>query len=165
MIILNSGKPLTAVEEAKVYDRLSTLGWKQKDIAKKFGKSKAHVSNIMKLLNMSDELRKALNADLIKTSVAIQVVKENPEVNKQETVLKSANEKRKLLGKKRISENHVKPEKKRSRYHRLFTDSISLMKKDTGTYTKDQVEKVKFIMEALDSKSPEDLIELLTSII
>jgi len=163
IIIYNSGKPLTAVEEAKVYERLMGFGMKQSDIAKKFGKTQSHVSNRLKLLQMSEFLRECLNKDLIKASLAIQIVKNYPEEDKQEKIVESAIEKMKLVGKKRISENHVTPEKKRSRYHKLFTESIEIMKGQS--VTQDKIEKVQLIMESLDAKKPEDLVELLMAII
>jgi len=164
MVILNSGKPLTPIEEATVYSRLiNQFNWKQKDIAKKFGKTQPHVSNLLKLLDMSDYLRECLQGDLIKASLAIQVVTNNPEPAKQDKIIRDAIEKMKLIGKKRISENHVTPEKKRSRYHKLFSESIALMKEKD--YKDEQIEKVQLIMEALDSKKPEDLIELLNNIL
>ena len=164
MVTLNSGKPLTAIEEAKVYERLiKDHGWKQKDIAQKFGKTQPHVSNLLKLLDMGDYLRDCLQGDLIKASLAIQVVKNHPDEKKQEQVVKSAIEKMNLLGKKRISEGHVTPEKKRSRHHKLLTESIEYM--EQKKFAKAKIEKVQLIMEALDSKTPEDLVELISEIL
>lgn len=164
MVTLNSGKPLTALEEAKAFNRLiENHGWTQKQIAQKFGKTQAHVSNTLKLLHMGDYLKECLQGDLIKASLAIQVVKNHPEEKKQEQIVRAAVQKMKLVGKKRISEGHVTPDKKRSRYHKLFTQSIDLMTEKK--YPAEKVEKVQMIMEALDAKKPEDLVELLTEII
>lgn len=74
-VITNSGKPLTAIEEAKVYKKLLDFGWNQADIAKKVGKSGGRISQILSLLTMPQAAQAAVVSGAISASLAQQVVK------------------------------------------------------------------------------------------
>ncbi len=53
---------LNAIEEAKGYERLAAeFGYSQSEIAKIIGKSRAHVANTLRLLNLSEATRKLLS--------------------------------------------------------------------------------------------------------
>lgn len=74
-VITNSGKPLTTMEEAKVYKKLLDMGWNQADIAKKVGKSGGRISQILSLLTMPIAAQQAVASGAISASLAQQVVK------------------------------------------------------------------------------------------
>lgn len=74
-VITNSGKPLTTIEEAKVYKKLLDFGWQQVDIAKKVGKSNGRVSQILGLLLMPAAAQAAVASGAVSASLAQQVVK------------------------------------------------------------------------------------------
>jgi DNA-directed RNA polymerase specialized sigma subunit len=57
-IVHNAGKPLTQLEQAKVFKRLVDLGWAQKDIALKAGISGGRVSQLLELLILPVILQK-----------------------------------------------------------------------------------------------------------
>jgi hypothetical protein len=57
-IVHNSGKQLTPLEQAKVFKRLTDLGWAQKDIAAKSGMSGGRVSQLLELLILPAILQK-----------------------------------------------------------------------------------------------------------
>jgi len=57
-IVHNQGKPLTGIEQAKVFKRLIDLGWAQKDIAAKAGMSGGRVSQLLDLLRLPVVLQK-----------------------------------------------------------------------------------------------------------
>jgi ParB family chromosome partitioning protein len=53
---------LNAIEEAKGYERLAAeFGYSQSEIAKIIGKSRAHVANTLRLLNLPESTRKLLS--------------------------------------------------------------------------------------------------------
>lgn len=57
---------LNAIEEAKGYDRLATeFGYSQSEIARIIGKSRAHVANTLRLLNLPETTRKLLSEGAI----------------------------------------------------------------------------------------------------
>ena len=57
---------LNAIEEAKGYERLAAeFGYSQSEIAKIIGKSRAHVANTLRLLNLPEATRKLLSEGAI----------------------------------------------------------------------------------------------------
>ena len=74
-VISNSGKPLTALEEARVYKKLLDMGWQQVDIAKKVGKSNGRISQILDLLTMPVSVQVSVATGAVSASLAQQVVK------------------------------------------------------------------------------------------
>jgi ParB/RepB/Spo0J family partition protein len=73
-VISNSGKPLTSIEEAKVYKKLLDHGWQQVDIAKKVGKTNGRISQILNLLTMPTQVQNAVASGAVSASLAQQVV-------------------------------------------------------------------------------------------
>jgi ParB family chromosome partitioning protein len=74
-VVSNSGKPLTSMEEARIYKKLVDLGWKQGDIAKKVGKTNGRISQILELLTMPASVQAAVSAGTISASLASSSVK------------------------------------------------------------------------------------------
>src|SRR5216684_201267 len=74
-VISNSGKPLTIMEEARVYKKLLDMGWQQGDIAKKVGKSNGRISQILSLLEMPASVQAQVSAGAVSASLAQSVVK------------------------------------------------------------------------------------------
>ena len=55
-------KDLTPIEEAQAYEQLiKKLGYTQDELAKRLGKSRSNVTNILRLLNLPSEVRKLVN--------------------------------------------------------------------------------------------------------
>ena len=49
---------LSAIEEAEAYDQLiKRLGYTQEDLAKRIGKSRVHVTNMLRLLKLAPEIK------------------------------------------------------------------------------------------------------------
>lgn len=74
-IIRNSGKPLTTMEQAKVYKKLLDMGWQQADIAKKVGMSNGRISQILGLLTMPVAVQQMVSAGQVSPSLAQATVK------------------------------------------------------------------------------------------
>ncbi len=74
-VISNSGKPLTIMEEARVYKKLLDMGWQQGDIAKKVGKSNSRISQILSLLEMPASVQAQVSTGAVSASLAQSVVK------------------------------------------------------------------------------------------
>jgi len=72
---------LTIIEEAKGYKRLmDEFSYTQDQIAKKVGKSRSHISNILRLLNLPQKARDLLNTKAITMGHARAIINaENPE--------------------------------------------------------------------------------------
>jgi ParB/RepB/Spo0J family partition protein len=74
-VISNSGKPLTVLEEARVYKKLLDMGWQQVDIGKKVGKSNGRISQILDLLTMPVAVQAQVATGAVSASLAQSVVK------------------------------------------------------------------------------------------
>lgn len=74
-VISNSGKPLTTMEEARVYKKLLDMGWQQGEIAKKVGKSNGRISQILSYLEMPASVQAQVATGAVSASLAQQVVK------------------------------------------------------------------------------------------
>jgi len=85
-IVHNAGKPLTALEQAKVFKRLVDLGWTQKDIALKAGFSGGRVSQLLELLILPVILQKYIIEGKASANFVLQTYKKHKQ-NVDETIL------------------------------------------------------------------------------
>jgi ParB/RepB/Spo0J family partition protein len=69
-VVRNSGKPFSALENAKVYGKLLDFGWSQGDIAKKAGISQGRVSQVLALLTMPEPIKQMVAAGEVSASHA-----------------------------------------------------------------------------------------------
>lgn len=76
-IIDNGGKPLTGLEQAKVFKRLLALGWSQKDIAVKATMSGGRVSQLLELLTLPIELQKFITEGKASASMVLTAFKKH----------------------------------------------------------------------------------------
>lgn len=101
-IITNSGKPLTPLEEAKVYKKLLDMGWQQGEIAKKVGKSQGRVSQILELLTMPEPVKALVAAGNVSASLAIQTVKASETHQEAAQILTNAVSDAKAEGREKV---------------------------------------------------------------
>ena len=76
-IVHNQGKPLTGIEQAKVFKRLLDLGWLQKDIASKSGMSGGRVSQLLELLTLPVVLQKFITEGRASASMVLNTFKKH----------------------------------------------------------------------------------------
>ena len=104
-ILLNSGKPFSQLEQAKVFKRLLDLGWQQNDIASKAGISAGRVSQILNLLTLTEPIKAMVTAGNVSASMAVQIVK--AEGTAAEQTLKAGLEAAKAEGGTKVKPAHV----------------------------------------------------------
>ncbi|SRR5690554_1154344 len=102
---------LTPMEEAEAYERLITeLNIRQEDLAKKLGKSRPHIANMIRLLSLPDPIRAMINSKELSMGhgrallalknkdemllVAKKIRQEHLNVRQVEELIQSLNEKR-----------------------------------------------------------------------
>lgn len=73
LFTLNSGKPLTLLEQAKAVKRLLDYNWKPTDIAKKIGKPSTFISSLLAINGSSHELRDAVQKGIVSATAAIKL--------------------------------------------------------------------------------------------
>ena len=76
-IVHNQGKPLTGIEQAKVFKRLLDLGWKQNEIATKAGISGGRVSQLLELLTLPVVLQKFITEGKASASMVLSTFKKH----------------------------------------------------------------------------------------
>jgi ParB family transcriptional regulator, chromosome partitioning protein len=75
-IVRNSGKPLTLLEEAGAYVRLSEdYGWTVTSIAKGVGRTTGQVADLLLLMAASEDILAAVRAGTMSVSAAIELLK------------------------------------------------------------------------------------------
>lgn len=85
-IVHNAGKPLTSLEQAKVFKRLVDLGWAQKDIASKAGISGGRVSQLLELLILPAILQKYIIEGKASANMVLTIYKKHKQ-NVDETIM------------------------------------------------------------------------------
>lgn len=99
-VISNSGKPLTALEEARVYKKLLDMGWQQSDIGKKVGKSNGRISQILSYLEMPASVQAQVASGAVSASLAQSVVKQAETPAKASQALAAAVQQATVQGRK-----------------------------------------------------------------
>ncbi len=109
MLSYNDGKPLTPIEEAHLIMRLSDYGWSVEDIAKKTGRSQAHISNAKILVSLPKEVKKDIDNGIYSSTFALEMARESgDDHDKLKKTLDVAKEKAAALGKKKVTRNIAK---------------------------------------------------------
>lgn len=85
-IVHNAGKPLTSLEQAKVFKRLVDLGWAQKDIAAKAGITGGRVSQLLELNTLPVILQKYIIEGKASANLVLQTYKKHKQ-NIDETII------------------------------------------------------------------------------
>lgn len=119
MITRNSGKPLTPLEQARVYKRLFDLGMNETDIAKRVGRSRQHVVDMLGLNAAPVEVTKMVRNGELSATLAVQTIAR--EGDAATTTLTQAVERAKSEGRTRATAKHVdKPASKADQLRTLM---------------------------------------------
>lgn len=90
MFITQDNKQLTNNEVAKLFSMLVSTGWKQKDIAKKIGKTDAYVSQMLSYSKESDVVKQMVAEDKISVSAVIKLQKQIPDQEQRTEAIQKA---------------------------------------------------------------------------
>ncbi len=105
-VLLNSGKPFTPLEQAKVFKKLLDLGWLQGDIAKKAGMTASRVSQVLSLLTLPEGVKAMVVAGNVSATLAVQTVTDQGPTE-AEKALKAGLEVAKAEGKTKVKPAHI----------------------------------------------------------
>lgn len=148
-IVRNSGKPFTAIEQAKVFKKLVELGWGEADIAMKAGISKQRVFDLLALNGMPAKVKNLVQKGEVSPTLAITTMKK-AKGNGQKTgeLLKKAVVKAKSEGKTKATEKHVElaPTNPKTRLRAIFSelDIIEIPSATIGEGGKPVIEAYQF---------------------
>lgn len=85
LFVRNNGKPLTIIEQASVIKRLTDYNWTMSDIAKKIGKTRAYINDVLGLSSAPKEVRDVVREGLISPTAGLKLA-QAPKA-KQDSVL------------------------------------------------------------------------------
>lgn len=111
-IVRNSGKPLTALEMATVYKKLSEAGMSNGDIAKRAGVSRVYVGQLLELIAMPEKVLEPIRKGSVSPTLAIQIMKDNEgDAKATAKAIKDAISVATKAGKDKATAKHVKAAK------------------------------------------------------
>lgn len=159
MMNCNTGKNLNTLEQAFACERLVNYGYKPSDIAKKTGKTPAHISNLLKLLSLPKTVKDKIMSGEISSTLALQIAREekNPEdvVDRVENAVATAKEE----GKTKATKKHSEGTTKLSLPKALKGLEARFEEAPEG-YNPEKVAAVKHVIAAVkDGKSIDDILE------
>lgn len=118
MVTSSQGKPLTAIERAKAYQRMSNQGWSNSEIAKKVKRSITDVDNHLRLLMCDDDMIAMIKNGEMAAATAIEAVNEYGV--QAGDVVKEKLSQAKEQGKKKITKDDVKRKFSANKAHRFI---------------------------------------------
>jgi len=136
ILLTNSGKPLTPIEQGNTYLKLLNFGWDAKEISERTGKSEENVkNNIFLVQGSTKETRKFIEEKSISATTARQILKSEVDPDVANAKIKELVETAKSEGKKKVKCSDVaKPAKKE-----VVTNDFNATEE---TYTKDDVKRI-----------------------
>lgn len=111
LVIRNSGKGLTMLEQGDVYRRLLAFGWTEKEISGHTGMTPMHIDNCLKLYSAPVEIKQEIKSGYVAASTVVQTIRREGTVEGAETI-KTAVKEAKDAGKKKVSGSAVKASSK-----------------------------------------------------
>lgn len=78
-ILSNEGKPLTPLEQARVFRKLLQFGWSEADIAKKTGKTSQTVKNYLELSAAAPQVHEMVATEQVSATLALATIREHGE--------------------------------------------------------------------------------------
>lgn len=107
VITSQEGRKLEPLELAKGYKRLTAFDWSAEQIAKKVGKTRQHVEQMLILADANSDVHLLVASGAVAAATAVAVVREHGEAAGQ--VLGGELEKAKALGKYKVTAGTMKP--------------------------------------------------------
>ncbi|BAO62852.1 hypothetical protein PPC_3505 [Pseudomonas protegens Cab57] len=101
VITSQEGKKLSPLELADGYKRLTAFGWTPDQIAKKVGKTRQHVEQVMTLGNANTDVQQLVASGQVSATTAVQVVRQHGE--EAGKVLGGELQKAKATGKSKVT--------------------------------------------------------------
>jgi ParB/RepB/Spo0J family partition protein len=138
-IVRNSGKPLTPIEQARVFKRLIDLGWTEKDIQQKTGLARQWIVELLELQAAPAAVTNLVATGQVAATLAMATLKKHGgDGVKAAGDLTRAVDKAQAEGKKRATAKHLdageKPKTLKDRLTTLF-EAAEIFHVEEGPYT------------------------------
>lgn len=160
-LVRNNGKPLSTIEFSRVYKRLIDLGWTEKEIATKIGRSTKWVKSLLELNSAPAEVVELVRTNKVSASMALGEIKSDP--SKAGERLNEAVTTAKAAGKSRATPKHLSSTvKPKSKAEKAF-DALMELAETSVTISRDPLSS-EWVLEAdygRDTRQGDDLIALI----
>ncbi|QPG61172.1 ParB N-terminal domain-containing protein [Pseudomonas sp. BIGb0427] len=126
IISSQENEKLSPLELAEGYKRLRAFGWTSDQIAKKVGKTRQHVEQVITVGNANTDVQNLIAAGQVSATTAVHAVRQHGDAAGQ--VLSSALEKAQANGKKKVTAGTIKgPSIPKPRLEAVHTASSNLI--------------------------------------
>lgn len=126
IISSQENEKLSPLELAEGYKRLRAFGWTSDQIAKKVGKTRQHVEQVITVGNANTDVQNLIAAGQVSATTAVHAVRQHGDAAGQ--VLSSALEKAQANGKKKVTAGTIKgPSIPKARLEAVHTASSNLL--------------------------------------
>ncbi len=128
MFLLNEGKPLTMMEQAKGIKRfIDEFDLKPKEVAKKIHKSITYINNCLLLIDAPATVKEHIAGGIIKSSTVIELMKKKP-IEEVATIIQDT-----------IDSISKQPDKKHQSHFEFYTAEDSPVNSETSTNAKREI--------------------------
>jgi len=154
MFVLNSGKRLTPLEEGDLFSRLEAYGWARKDIARKIGKTEAHVSNMILVSKAPKFVKNQILENVMSATTASEIMRSAKDEDRQKEIIEEAKENAKKEGKDRITSKHVSviSDKKNERKVSHIVQLLKSVQKDIAGNDNERIETFNNVVMYLEQE-------------
>lgn len=128
------GRPLSPLETSRGYKRLAAFGLTADDIARRVGKTRAHVEQLLLLSNANQDVQNLVAAGGVSAALAVQTVRKHGE--QAGDVLGKELEKAKAAGKKKVTAGTMAPRKIPAQQANGLFDSVDAVLDELGKETR-----------------------------
>jgi ParB/RepB/Spo0J family partition protein len=165
----NSGKSLLPFEEALIYRQLENLNWTQGEIAKKVGKTNAHISNMLKISGAPRSVQDAMAQGIITATMVLIIMQKHGD--NAEQVILDAIQVAKDSGKAKVTAKTVEATveakeiaPRQSRYQKAITLAIAKVAEQNNNEKLAMLRKAEQIIAIMDTYKDDELISKLAEV-
>ncbi len=150
----NSGKRFNPVEESAVINRLLNYGFTDAEVSKKTGFSKVYLSNLKLLHSAPKKLKDLILTNVIKSTLAMKVLREEKDFAKAQQLIESAieNSEAKKDGKKKITEKDIQKQQGKVNSYSALRKTFKIAKKQKLVPREDKTELIAFVRRIHDGQ-------------
>lgn len=132
MFIMNSGKNLEPLEEAEGIKRLLNTGLKPKEIATRIGKTQAHISNMVLIMESPEFVKSKIRERVITATTALNIIRETSDPSEQQSIIEKGMETAQKNGNKKVTTRSLTNVSKGKSGMQLLKEAYALFEESHG---------------------------------
>lgn len=156
--ILNSGLPLSPIEEAEAINKLRNVhGLTPKEISEKIGKTQAHVSNMLTLASANEKVKNFIKNGKINATTVLSIIRESDDTAIQVKIIEDSLQKAQQSGKTKVTAKNLTGTSKGKTTMTLLNEALELLTDDLGVADA-RVQVLQKLVNNLDKKEDAKVI-------